>query len=132
MVNKQSHVELVNGNANKMEEHKKLDKGESDEASETDCSTELIPQVLEGNKLTNVPKPTSVDTHKAADSLAKNVQNKSELNKKKVTTVFTDSSLSDSDSDTTVTAKAIKGGGVTTGGEPKSTPKKKTTQEQVN
>ena len=113
------------------------DREESDEASETDCSNELIPQVLEGNQLTHVPKP-SVDAKQvnSPNVTGKNLQDKKELSKKESTGIFTDSSLSDTDSET-VTTKTVtpnRGGGKTVGDESKLTPKKKTrrtVQEQV-
>lgn len=141
VVSRQSHTVLVsNKNPSKatstpvsVEGRKHLDE-ESDEASETDCSNELIPQVLEGNQLAHVPKP-SVDS-KQVNSPIVTAKNKKELSKKESTGVFTDSSLSDSDSET-VTSKTTtpnRAGGKTIGEEPKLTPKKKTrktVQEQV-
>lgn len=145
ILSRQPHVELVNDNTTKVmttpvsvKEKKHLDEQESDEASETDCSTELIPQALEGNKLPHIPKSASVDTQKVDNPnlTTKNMQDKKELKKKESKVVFSDSSsLSDTDSDTITTNKAVRGGGKSTGDEPKSSPKKKTvkkaTEEQV-
>ena len=100
-----------------------LNELESDEASETDCSNELIPQVLEGSHPTHTPKP-SVDVQKVntPNLQAKNLpQNKKEMSKNKSTMAFTDSSLSDTDSEL-VSPK--KGGGKATEDEAKLTPKK--------
>ena len=145
VVSRQSHAELVsNKNASKatstpvsVEGRKHLDQEESDEASETDCSNELIPQVLEGNQLAHVLKP-SVDPKRVKSPIvtAKKLQDKKELNKKESTGIFTDSSLSDSDSETITskTATPNRGGGKTIAEESKLTPKKKTrktVQEQV-
>ena len=112
---------------------KQLYERASDEASETDCSDELIPQVLQGNKLTRMSKPASVDTQQVdSPSLTtKNLQNKKGSEKKEPATVFTDSSLSDSDSDTNIIYKAIKGGDKAPGDESKSTPKKKVVKKAI-
>lgn len=114
-----------------MQEKKHVHKQSSDEASETDCSTELIPQVLQGNKLTHVPKP-SMGTHANNNMATKKPQDKQEMNKKEPSSVFTDSSLSDTDSDT---CKTVKGGGAkttkTVGDEEKTTPKKKTVKKTI-
>lgn len=136
-------VEAVNDSAAKVTpavhrpastvERKQLDERASDGASETDCSDELIPQVLQGNKLTRMSKPASVDTQQVdSPSLTtKNLQNKKGSEKKEPAMVFTDSSLSDSDSDTSIIYKAIKGGDKATGDEPKSTPKKKVVKKAI-
>ena len=137
---RQSHVEPAsNKTASKVistpvlvEGRKHLDEQESDEASETDCSNELIPQVLEGTQLTHVQ---SIDAKQVGSPnlTAKNLQDKKELNKKESTGIFTDSSLSDSDSET-ITSKVVtpcKGGGKTIGDESKVTPKKKTVKKTV-
>lgn len=142
--NKHSHVGIVGSNdASKVTssrpapvaEMKHLDGQESDETSETDCSNELIPEVLEKNQLTHLPKP-SVDTRQVGSTNAtmkKNIIDKKESNKKEytVSTVFTDSSLSDSDSDVITTSKPIKGGAKTNGEQPKSSPKKRMTRKAV-
>ena len=115
-------------------ERKQLDEHISDEASETDCSDDLIPQVLQGNKLTRMtkPAPVPVDTQVNSPSLTtKNLRNKKEVNKKEPASVFTDSSLTDSDSDTSIINKAIKGGGKVIGDEPKSTPKKNVVKKAI-
>ena len=93
---------------------------ESDEASETDCSNELIPQVLEGSQRAHIPKPV-VDIQKvdSANLKVKDLpQNKKEMSKNESTVAFTDSSLSDTDSEL---VSPNKGGGKA---EPKLTPKK--------
>lgn len=143
VISRQSHVEPVTGrNASKItstpvlvEVKKHLDEQESDGASETDCSNELIPQVLEGNHL---PRQSVHTQQVNSPSLtAKNLQDKKELNKKEPASIFSDSSLSDSDLETSTTKAPTsnKGGGKAIKDEPKLTPKKtavkKTVQEQV-
>ena len=113
-----------------------MDEEESDEASETDCSNELIPQVLEGNQLAHVPKQSDPKQVNSPIVTAKNMQDKKELSKKESSGIFSDSSLSDSDSEIVIskTATPNRGGGKTIVEESKLTPKKKTrktVQEQV-
>jgi len=129
MVNRQSHKSISDSTKGtplqvSVEKRNCLNKQGSD--SETDHSSDLIPQVSEGNKL---PAALSVDTQQAND-VTKSVQDKKELSKTQPTSVFTDSSLSDSDSDTITTSKVGKGGKIVED-ELKSTTKKRTSRKAV-
>lgn len=126
IVNRQSHIQPICNNTTKgtplpvsVQEKKHLNEQGSE--SETDCFNDLIPQVSEGNKL--LPPPSQQINNLTTKSVK-------ELNKTQPRMVFTDSSLSDSNSDTITISKVVKGG-KTVGNEPKSTPKKKSSRKAV-